>query len=45
MVLSQGIGTAAAMALDGNTTMQNVDIKKLQQTLKADGVYLEDVPK
>jgi hypothetical protein len=45
MVLSQGIGTCAAMALDANTTMAKVDIKKLQQTLKSDGVYLEDVPK
>ena len=45
MTLAQGVGTCAAMALDANTTMAKVDIKKLQQTLKADGVYLEDVPK
>lgn len=45
MTLSQGVGTCAAMALDANTTMQKVDIGKLQQALKADGVYLEDVPK
>ena len=44
MVLSQGVGTCAAMALDAKTTMQKVDIAKLQRTLKADGVYLEDVP-
>ena len=41
MVLAQGIGTCAAMALDANTTMQRVDISQLQQTLKADGVYLQ----
>ena len=41
MVLAQGIGTCAAMALDANTTMQHVDISQLQQTLKADGVYLQ----
>jgi len=45
MVLSQGVGTCAALALDANTTMKNVSIGKLQQTLKVDGVYLEDVPK
>ncbi len=45
MALSQGVGTCAAIALDSNTSMQNVNIIKLQQTLKADGVYLEDVPK
>jgi hypothetical protein len=44
MTLSQGVGTCAAMALGANTLMQNVDLKKLQRTLKADGVYLEDVP-
>ncbi|MCK9411242.1 MAG: FAD-dependent oxidoreductase [Prolixibacteraceae bacterium] len=44
MVLSQGVGTCAAMALDANTTMDKVDIKELQKVLKADGVYLEDVP-
>jgi hypothetical protein len=44
MVLAQGIGTCAAMALAANTTMEKVNIGKLQQTLKADGVYLEDIP-
>jgi hypothetical protein len=41
MVMGQGLGTAAALALAGNVDMVNVDIKKLQTTLKADGVYLE----
>lgn len=41
MVMGQGVGTAAALALAGNTDMVNVDMKKLQSTLKKDGVYLE----
>jgi len=44
MVLAQGVGTCAAMALSENKNMKNIDIKKLQSKLKADGVYLEDVP-
>ena len=44
MALAQGVGTCAAMALDANTTMKDVNISKLQQVLKSDGVYLEDVP-
>jgi hypothetical protein len=44
MTLAQGVGTCAALALDGKTTMDKVDISKLQQVLKADGVYLEDIP-
>ena len=44
MTLAQGVGTCAALALDGKTTMAKVDIGKLQQTLKANGVYLEDIP-
>jgi hypothetical protein len=42
MVMGQGLGTAAALALAGNIDMVNVDMKKLQSTLKADGVYLEE---
>ncbi|HEY3376345.1 MAG TPA: FAD-dependent oxidoreductase [Armatimonadota bacterium] len=44
MVMAQGVGTAAALALDAGTTMQQVDRAKLQRTLRQDGVYLEDVP-
>jgi uncharacterized protein YcgL (UPF0745 family) len=44
MTLAQGVGTCAALALDSKTTMDKVDISKLQQILKADGVYLEDIP-
>ncbi|MFA6290477.1 MAG: FAD-dependent oxidoreductase [Victivallales bacterium] len=41
MVMGQGVGTAAALALKANTDMANVDMGKLQATLKTDGVYLE----
>ncbi len=44
MVMGQGVGTAAAMALSSGTEMGKVDIKKLQAKLKADGVYIEDLP-
>ena len=44
MVLGQGVGTCAALALQAGTQMSLVDIKKLQATLRGDGVYLEDVP-
>ena len=44
MTLAQGVGTCAAMALDANASMVKVNIGKLQQTLKKDGVYLEDIP-
>ena len=44
IVMGQGVGTAAALALDAGADMADVDIAKLQRTLKADGVYLEDVP-
>jgi hypothetical protein len=43
--MGQGTGTAAAMALNGKIDMAQVDIKTLQSKLKADGVYLEDLPK
>ncbi len=42
MVMGQGIGTAAAMALAENIELNKVNVKKLQDKLKADGVYLED---
>jgi hypothetical protein len=44
MVMGQGVGTCAALALKSGTQMSLVDIKKLQTTLRGDGVYLEDVP-
>jgi hypothetical protein len=44
MVMGQGVGTCAAMALAGGVSMAQVDIGKLQSTLRQDGVYLEDVP-
>lgn len=45
MVMGQGVGTCAALALDAGVDMADVDLGKLQSTLRKDGVYLEDVPK
>lgn len=44
MVMGQGIGTCAALALDRGVAMDAVEIGSLQSTLRADGVYLEDIP-
>ena len=44
MVMGQGIGTAAALALSGGRDLADVDVAALQKTLRADGVYLQDVP-
>jgi hypothetical protein len=44
MVMGQGVGTAAAMGLDSGKEMAQVDVAALQRKLRADGVYLEDVP-
>ena len=44
MVMGQGVGTAASLALAGDIELGQVDIRKLQKQLCADGVYLEDVP-
>lgn len=44
MVMGQGVGTCAAMALAAGVDMARVDIRKLQARLRSDGVYLEDVP-
>ncbi len=44
MVMGQGVGTCAALALSAGVTMAQVDIGQLQSTLRQDGVYLEDVP-
>ena len=44
MVMGQGVGTAAALALKAGVEIGQVDLPTLQKSLKADGVYLEDVP-
>lgn len=44
MVMGEGVGTAAAMALDRGTAMSGVPLPDLQAELRAAGVYLEDVP-
>ena len=44
MVMGQGVGTAAALALEGGVDMARVDVKKLQAALRKDGAYIEDVP-
>ena len=45
MVMGQGVGTCAALALASGVDMAKIEIAKLQATLRKDGVYLEDVPK
>ncbi len=44
MVMGQGVGTAAALALAAGIDMAQVDVAKLQSVLRRDGVYLKDVP-
>ncbi|MCX7044796.1 MAG: FAD-dependent oxidoreductase [Candidatus Sumerlaeota bacterium] len=44
MVMGQGVGTCAALALDARVSMAQVDVRKLQSALRKDGVYLESVP-
>jgi len=44
MVMGQGVGTCAALALSDDVSMAQVEIRQLQSTLRQDGVYLEDVP-
>jgi hypothetical protein len=44
MVMGQGTGTVAALALQQDRPMREVEVKTLQKVLRADGVYLEDVP-
>ena len=44
MVMGQGVGTCAALALSSNTAMAQVDTRKLQMQLRNDGVYIEDIP-
>lgn len=44
MVMGQGLGTAAALALADGKDMQQVNVEKLQTQLRSDGAYIEDVP-
>jgi len=44
MVMGQGVGVCAALALGAGVDMTQVDIRKLQSALRKDGVYLEHVP-
>ncbi len=44
MVMGQGVGTCAAMALDANVAMALVNIRDLQARLRKDGVDLTHVP-
>jgi ribulose 1,5-bisphosphate synthetase/thiazole synthase len=44
MVMGQGVGTCAALALSAGIELAKVDVGKLQSELRKDGVYLEKVP-
>lgn len=44
MVMGQGVGTCAAMALKSGIDLAQVDVRALQATLRDDGVYIKDVP-
>ena len=44
MVMGQGVGTAAALALAGELEMHQVDPTKLQAKLQGDGAYIQEVP-
>jgi hypothetical protein len=44
MVMGQGVGTAAALALDAGVDLAAVDVRRVQAQLRTDGVYLVDVP-
>ncbi|MBI5820018.1 MAG: FAD-dependent oxidoreductase [Verrucomicrobia bacterium] len=44
MVMGQGVGTCAALALNTGVDMAKFDTGKLQTQLRKDGAYLEDVP-
>jgi ribulose 1,5-bisphosphate synthetase/thiazole synthase len=44
MVMGQGVGTAAALALQAGADLKDVDVSLLHAVLRADGVYIEDVP-
>lgn len=42
MVMGQGVGTCAALALQAGVDMAKFDVRKLQTQLRQDGVYLEN---
>lgn len=44
IVMGQGVGTLAAMALNAGVGLGEVHVRTLQEALREDGVYLEDVP-
>lgn len=44
MVMGEGVGTLAALALDAGTDLADYPVRDLQRTLKDDGVYLENLP-
>jgi hypothetical protein len=44
MVMGQGVGTCAALALASGVDMAAFDVRKLQTQLRQDGVYLKNLP-
>jgi hypothetical protein len=44
MVMGQGVGTAAALSLDAGHDLNLLNMPRLQDVLKSDGVYLEEIP-
>ncbi len=44
MVMGQGVGTSAGMALDCGKDLAQVDVAAVQARLRADGAYVEDIP-
>ncbi|MBN8527259.1 MAG: FAD-dependent oxidoreductase [Planctomycetes bacterium] len=44
MVMGQGVGTCAALALQRGCDMTDFPVAELQRRLRADGVHLQDVP-
>ena len=44
MIMGQGVGTAASLALAAGVDLPQVDRGALQRTLVKDGVYLVDIP-
>ena len=44
MIMGQGVGPCAALALNSGVSMARFDVGRLQSVLRRDGVYLENVP-
>ena len=44
MVIGQGVGTCAALALKAGLSLAQVDLRGLQSALRKDGAYLENLP-